>query len=411
MKTDGNGYFNSSFFAGNRQKLAALCANNGPIVVTANGLLQRSGDTTFPFTQDSNFWYLTGLEEPDLVLVIDEGDEYLIVPKKDAVVAMFDGQLTASVVRTTSGIAHVYDEREGWEKLTKRLKTVKRAATPLAPPAYIERHGFYTNPARASLVDKLKRPNGNLKIIDIREQLMTMRLIKQPQEIKAIQRAIDITARSIEQIVKGLGGYTTEAEVDAALTYEFSRRGGDGHAFTPIVASGTHTGQIHYTANKDLLKGPFLLLDVGAEVNHYAADITRTIALGNPSRRARDVFEAVAAVQDYALGLLKPGADLRDNENKVEAHMGQKLKQLGLIKRQTKKSIRTYYPHATSHYVGLDVHDVGGYDRPLEQDMIVTVEPGIYIDEEGFGVRIEDDVLITKSGCAVLSKGLPRVLK
>jgi Xaa-Pro aminopeptidase len=145
-------------------------------------------------------------------------------------------------------------------------------------------------------------------------------------------------------------------------------------------------------------------------VENYAADITRTYALGVPSKRQQQVSEAVQDVQKFALKLLKPGTSLRDYEQKVEELMGEKLLELGLIKTAEQRNIRRYYPHSTSHFLGLDVHDVGNYEQPLAAGMVLTVEPGIYIPEEKIGVRIEDDVLITKNGVEVLSKKLPPTL-
>jgi Xaa-Pro aminopeptidase len=153
-----------------------------------------------------------------------------------------------------------------------------------------------------------------------------------------------------------------------------------------------------------------LLLDVGAEVNHYAADITRTVSISAPSRRQQAVFDAVLEVHAFALSLLRPGALMKENEQQIEQLMGEKLRELGLIKSIEHDEVRKYYPHATSHFLGLNVHDIGDYLRPLEPGMVLTVEPGIYIPEEAIGVRIEDDVLITADGYEILTDRLPRKL-
>jgi Xaa-Pro aminopeptidase len=142
---------------------------------------------------------------------------------------------------------------------------------------------------------------------------------------------------------------------------------------------------------------------VGAEVSHYAADITRTVCKGKPTQRQRDVYQAVLESQQYALDLLKPGIKLRSYEKKVATFVGRQLKQLGLITTLDSDSIRKYFPHATSHFVGLNVHDVGDYEQPLRSGVVLTCEPGIYIPEEGIGVRLEDDLLVTAAGKEVLS--------
>jgi Xaa-Pro aminopeptidase len=150
----------------------------------------------------------------------------------------------------------------------------------------------------------------------------------------------------------------------------------------------------------------YLYIDTGAEVEHYAADITRTYFLKPPNKRERAVYQAVKDVHDYALSHLKPGITLRESEDNVSHYMGEKLRELGLIKTVDKEHIKRYFGHLCSHFLGLDVHDVGDYDRPLQPGMVLTVEPGIYIKPEGLGVRIEDDVLITEKGCKVLSAKL-----
>jgi Xaa-Pro aminopeptidase len=155
-----------------------------------------------------------------------------------------------------------------------------------------------------------------------------------------------------------------------------------------------------------------LILDVGAEVEHYAADITRTFSLsGRPSSRQQAVHAAVSEVQQYAFSLLKPGVMMREYEQQIEQFMGEKLRELGLIKTIEHDEVRKFYPHATSHFLGLNVHDVGEYDRPFEAGEVLTVEPGIYIQQEGIGVRVEDDVLLTPNGIKILTDKLPRALR
>jgi Xaa-Pro aminopeptidase len=161
---------------------------------------------------------------------------------------------------------------------------------------------------------------------------------------------------------------------------------------------------MHHTNNDGALtKGDFVVIDVGAEWNHYSADITRTVCLGEPTRRQETVYNAVDAVQKFAFSLIKPGLNFREYEMKIAEFMGEKLRELGLIKTISDENVRKYFPHATSHFLGLDTHDAGDYERPLEAGAVITVEPGIYIPEEGIGVRIEDDVLVTSAGIEILS--------
>lgn len=404
--------FTSDFFISNRSKLARLANNSGPIVVAANGLLQRNSDCGFPLRQDSNFWYLTGVSEPDLVLVIDGANEYLIVPGRDKNRTNFDGALDYETLAEASGISEILGARAGGLKLAASLAKTKKLATLAPPPSYERHHGIFTNPARARLVQKLKRLNPKLEFIDIRKTLAEMRMIKQPLEIAAIQTAIDITASGIESVRGALASYDYEYHIEASLSATFRASGASGHAFAPIVASGQNACTLHNISNNSkLANGDLVTIDVGAEVDNYAADITRTLAISSASARQQQVYDAVLATQNYGFTLLKPGVDFREYEEKVASFLGEQLVVLGLIKNASDHAnIRKYCPHAISHFLGLDVHDVGDYRQPLAENMVLTCEPGIYIPEEGIGVRIEDDILIMASGNRVLSQSLAREL-
>jgi len=408
-----NEHFTSEFFAGNRARLRELFSGTAPIVLVANGLLQRGADSTFPFQQDATFWYLTGIDEPDVVMVLDKDKEYLIVPRRTGSRATFDGAIDDSALIRQSGIGTILYEDEGWRQLGSRLHKVKHVATLPASPKYVEQYGMFTNPARGHLIRKMKAENRDLELLDLSQHLARMRMIKQSLEISALQNAIDITIDSLKDTLKPAkrAKYSYEYEIEAELTKNFRVRGGRGHAFEPIVAGGKRACTLHNVSNNEALSADELLIcDVGAEYSHYAADITRTVALSSPSRRQETVFEAVLEVQEYAKSLLKPGVLLKDYEQKVEQYIGEKLRALGLIKTIDHDNVCKYYPHATSHFLGLNVHDVGDYDRPLEPGVVLTVEPGIYISEEAIGVRIEDDALVTEDGIRILSDRLPRTL-
>lgn len=407
-------YFTSDFFVGNRQRLRELFTGTAPIVLTANGLLQRGGDSTYGFAQDANFWYLTGIDEPDIVLVMDRDKEYLIVPARSDNRRAFDGAPDHEALVRRSGIQIIYDDKEGWEQLLGRLKKVKHLATLTPPPAYVEHYGMYTNPARAALLARLKTAKEDLELLDLSWHLVRLRMIKQPEELAAMRAAVAITAATIKEVTKPAKRrrYAQEYQIEAELTRGFRRRGAAGHAFEPIVASGNRACTLHNVTNSGTLSSDeLIIIDVGAEVDHYAADITRTISLGPPSRRQQTVHAAVLEVQQFAFDLLRPGLWLKDYEGQVRQFMGEKLRELGLIKTISPDNIRKFYPHATSHFLGLNVHDIGDYDRPLEPGVVLTVEPGIYIPKEGIGVRIEDDVLITPRGIKILSGKLSRDLE
>ncbi len=401
--------FGPEFFRGNRDKLRSLFKGSAPILITANGQLQRNADTTFPFRQDSNFWYLTGISQPDILLVLDKGKEYLILPERSEVQNIFDGELDTDKFSKSSGIKLIYDHKSGWKQLSARVGRVKHVAT-LAPiPLKVQ--GFYVNPARAVLVKSIKKANPDVELLDLRPHMAKLRTIKQQEEIDALQQAVDITAKTLKEIKVKLPKYSFEYEIEADITQKFRKAGADGHGYSPIIAAGKNACVLHYIENSARLNPKLLtLIDVGAEVDGYTADITRTYSLASPTKRQRAVFKAVLEVQEFAISKLKPGTKIVDYEAEVENFMGEKLRELLLIKSINRANVRKYYPHSTSHFLGLDAHDAGDYKKPLEPGMVLTVEPGIYIPEEGIGVRIEDDVLITDKGTKILSSKLPRQL-
>jgi Xaa-Pro aminopeptidase len=408
-----NSYFTADFFTQNRKRLRQLAKTDAPIVIAANGLLQQGADSTYAFSQDASFWYLTGIDDPDLILVMDEEDEYFIVPERDANRQAFDGVISNDMLRNRSGVATVYVGDAGWAKLHEHLSAKLQMATLAAAPAYIEHYGMYTNPARAHMLAKIQQQNPTVELIELSVILSGMRMIKQKPEIQAIQKAISITATAIKDAVKPqkLQKYDYEYEIEAELSRGFRKRGATGHAFEPIVANGERACTLHNVANNGLLnKQELTVIDVGAEVEHYAADITRTVSIAQPSKRQKSVHEAVLDVQQYAFSLLRPGVLLKEYEQKIEQYMGEKLIALELIFENTHDNVRAYYPHSTSHFLGLNVHDTGLYDQPLQKGTVLTVEPGIYITDENIGIRIEDDVLITKDGIKVLSEKLSRAL-
>jgi Xaa-Pro aminopeptidase len=404
-------HFSADFYTGNRKYLRERIEAE-LIVVTASGQLQRSADTTYPFQQDTNFLYLTGVQEPDVLLVIEGDNSYLIRPKTSVYQEVFDGVSDHEVLQNISGVDAVYKYEEGWKKLRKKLKTARDVAIVIPPPEYIDVYGIYTNPARWALRRSILGCNETIEFVDVRQALTEMRMIKQEPEIAAIRQAINITKIGLEEITKRLKNseYNHEYEVEADLTREF-RRQNSQHAFDPIIASGERACTLHNIASSgQLAKGELILLDVGAAYEGYAADITRTVAITEPTVRQQQVYEAVLDAQKYAYSLLKPGVVLAEYEKQVERYIGEKLILLGLIKKNQSDAVRKYYPHAASHHLGLDVHDADDRKSPLAPNMVITVEPGIYIPEEGIGVRIEDDVRITEDGVEVLSSSLPASL-
>jgi Xaa-Pro aminopeptidase len=266
---------------------------------------------------------------------------------------------------------------------------------------------MYANPARASLIRKLRDKSPDLDILDLSEHFKTMRFVKQPSEIAAIKKSVDITCRAINSARRHHYEYEYEAEAD--ISRSFRRDGAAGHAYDPIVASGINACVLHYQENSSKIEeGALILADVGASYNHYGADITRTWSQNKATPRQQAVISAVNDAVEFSLEPLKPGVIYADVISDLRSFVGEKLRELGLIKTISEEEVFRYYPHSP-HFLGLATHDVGDYHAPLVPGVVLTVEPGIYIKEEGIGVRIEEDVLITDNGYELLSAKLPRI--
>lgn len=395
--------FDASFFAANRAKLLSE-SNAELIVITAAARLQSNTDEAYPFRQDSNFWYLTGIDEPEYILVLSQKQTYVIMPRRPVHADLWEGAINIDQLKTTSGINTFLSPREGWRVLNELLAKVKQVHSVPAPNPYVLHYQFFTNPARHRLLGKLRRLHPEVTITDLRPQLATLRCIKQTVELEAIQHAIDITGQALEKL--NHSDNRTEFEAEAVISYEFRMRGASGHAFSPILASGKNATTLHYNANnKTINPKDMLLADVGARYQHYNADLTRVLL---PNRKLtplqRAVYRAVADIQAYAISMIKPGQELLKYEKHIVQETGRQLKQLGLISdEKSQSSIRRYFPHSSGHQLGLDVHDVTSSAGKLQAGMVITVEPGIYIPEEGIGIRIEDDILVTKTGAKNLS--------
>ncbi|HET7630509.1 MAG TPA: Xaa-Pro aminopeptidase [Candidatus Saccharimonadales bacterium] len=395
-------HLSSNFFKANRQRLLEQLPDDALVVLAAYSEMQRTADASFKFEQEASFYYLTGIEAPDWRLIIDKpsGREYLVAPEADPVKLLFDGGLTSETAKRLSGVADVIDDHPANNQLEEFRKR-GRSVYCLRTPAYLKSAGFTVNPSADKLARQLKRRFG--KVNDLTGQLMKLRTIKQPPEITAIEQAIAVTATAFDHVRSNLADYDYEYQIEADMTGLIRGSGARGHAYDPIVAGGANACTLHYIANDQPLQvDQPVLLDVGARsVAGYAADISRTYAV-QPTRRQFRVHQAVAEAQAKCIDLLKPGLRFTDYQLAVDRIMKQAIRSLGL----NESKYRDYFPHAIGHGLGLDVHDnLVGYDS-LRPGMVMTVEPGIYIDEEGLGIRIEDDILITETGHRNLSAKL-----
>lgn len=393
----------NDFFMSNRQRLITKL-NGGLVILSAYTGMQRGNDEAFAFEQEANFWWLCGIEEPDWWLIADgsRGKTWLVAPTKSESHQIFDGSLALDRAKKISGA----DEVITHDKITMLLRDLAKKHSvvyALGEQPYAEYFDFCLNPTIKRTHDILAR--NFVTVQDCRKDLAELRAIKQPQEITLMKKAINLTTDAFRLVKPMLAEMTHEYEAEAEFSYYFRKHGADGHAYDPIVAAGKNACTLHYVKNKSKLRRrDLLLLDIGARMNGYSADITRTFSLGEPSKRQIEVHEAVRSVQAQVIRLIKPDLSVEQYQRESDAIMADALMKLGLMLRSDdKKNFRKYFPHAVSHGLGVDTHDSLGAPKFLQPGMVLTVEPGIYIPEEGIGVRIEDDIHVTASGNVNLS--------
>jgi len=377
-------------------------------VMSGYGEVQRTHDATQLFEQEANFWYITGIEAPDWWVILDgsSGAQWLVSPDLSEAQQVFDGGLSVAEAKRVSGVKTVFSRDEALVQLRHLAKRHSIVYT-TEQPKYLREHAhFQLNGAQLELKKTLERIFQQVQLCN--RELATLRTIKQPVEIAAIKKAVDLTIRSFEAVKPQLLKAKFEYELEATMTQVIRGGGAWGHAYSPIVAQGANACTLHYALNNDHLERRNLVLfDVGARYQGYAADISRTYALSSkPSKRQVAVHEAVVEAQAACIRLLKPGLAFETYETEVKRIMKQALETIGL----STERYREYFPHAVGHGLGVDVHDtMAGYDS-FQVGMVVTVEPGIYIREEGLGVRIEDDIVITETGHKNLSSRLSTAL-
>lgn len=394
------------FFTANRARLTDMLGG-GLVVVAAYTAMQRSNDIAFTFEQEANFWWLTGVEAADWWLILDgiQGKSWLVAPSIDEPHTLFDGGLTPESALKVSG-AHAVLKADEAKRLLRELAKKHSIVYTLGEHPQVQYFHFSLNPAPKRLHDMLERTFNTVQ--DCRKELAQLRAIKQPYEITHMKKAINATADLFEDIKNRLPEFRYEYEIEAEFAYQSRRKGMAGCAYVPVVAVGKNACTIHYINNNARLKEHrLLLLDVCLRSHGYTSDIARTYALGQPTERQKAVHAAVQSAQRHIISLLKPNLLIEQYQREVDSIMIEALMQLGLMKsRDDEKKYRHYFPHAISHGLGIDAHDSLGAPRFLQSGMVLTVEPGIYIPEEGIGVRIEDDILITNTGHINLSTRL-----
>ena len=401
----------STLFIKNRKNFMAQMKPKSVAVFNSNDIYPISADSTMPFQQSRDILFLTGADQEETILVLfpdapnKEHREMLFVRETNDHIAVWEGEkLTKEKATEVSGIQSVYWLKE-FNKIFFEVMT------------QAERIYFNTNEHYRQSVETETREDRFIK--NTKEKfpahswersnpiLQRLRSVKDKIELDLIQTACNITEKGFRRILNFVKPGVWEYEIEAEFMHEFLRNRSRGFAYTPIIASGNNANVLHYIQNnQQCKKGDLLLLDVGAEYANYSSDMTRTIPIsGKFSKRQKEVYNAVLRVKNEATQMLVPGNYWKEYHKEVGKLMTRELLGLKLIdKADVKKedpnwpAYKKYFMHGTSHHMGLDTHDYGILWEKMTENMVFTVEPGIYIPKEGFGIRLEDDVVIQKKG-------------
>lgn len=404
---------NKELFIENRKKYLKKCVDKSLSVFFSGHIIQKSADQDYDFEVEKNFYYLTGINQDNVTLAILKNGDYvqetLFIEKNDPILVKWVGKkLEIEEAIAISGIKNVYylESFEGFIHGT--FNNTRYTAYDLKYLSLnLERRyqDSYTNPAlEYAKIFKNKYPNIN--ILNAYDLVIGLRMVKSDEEISLIQESINTTKSALEAILKnsrpGIYEYQLETYFDNYIKYH----GQKDLAFKTIAAGGKNATILHYSRNNTLLNNDeMILFDLGCRTNFYVSDITRTYPInGKFTKRQKEVYQAVLDVNKKCIEYLKPGVTWEEYNNYSKELLAQACIDLGLIKEP--KELIKYYFHSIGHFIGLDTHDPGLHSYPLQAGMVVTVEPGLYIEEEGIGVRIEDDVLITENGSINLSKDI-----
>jgi len=415
----------ATLFVEARQRLRKLLPSGAMAIVHANDILPTNADGSLPFIQNSDLFYLSGVDQEETILIIfpDAPDpklrEMLFLKETSELIAIWEGaKLTKDEAVERTGIAksgiHWLDAFD----LQLRL-TMCQAKSVFLNTNEHPRAADQVQTRDRRFIDRCRQLFPLHHYERLAPLMHDLRMIKQPREIEVLQHAINITGAAFQRTLGFIKPGAMEYEIEAEIIHEFIRSGAQGHAYTPIIGSGHNACVLHYIENhSECEDGELVLMDFGARYANYNADLTRTVPVnGKFTKRQRAVYEAVLAVFKAARKMLKPGVIIKEYQDKVGEHMEEELLKLKLITKKDikealekdpeKPAFKKYFMHGTSHHLGLDVHDVGNTWRKVAPGMVFTIEPGIYIPEENLGVRLENDVLITKNGNVDLMADIP----
>ena len=419
-------------FEKRRRKLAKLIGKDGIAVIPTASTRVRSRDTDYPYRPGSDFYYFTGFSEPNAVMILAPGREdgpfIVCLREKNPLTEIWDGHMEG-----LNGVKKNYEADQSFD--IEDLETILSSL-------FLGRQKVFFTLGQDEVLDKTLMKSFNAvragqrrggvvpsEIQALEPLVDEMRLIKSKYEISLMKKSAKISVDAHKRIFENCKPGVFEYQIEADIIHEFGKHGAVP-AYTSIVASGQNACTLHYISNRDKMKaGQLLLTDAGCENEMYAADITRTIPVsGEYSKEQKEIYELVLEVQKNAINSIKPGQTFEGLQSDAVKGLTKGLKKLGLLKGRVDQLIKSeaykdFYMHGIGHWLGMDVHDVGSYmdqkgkSRKFENGMVLTIEPGIYISKKnknvpteyrGIGIRIEDDVLVTKSGCDVLTKALPK---
>jgi Xaa-Pro aminopeptidase len=402
---------NKELYIRNRAKFISQLEEGALAVFNSNDIYPISADSTMPFQQHRDILYLSGVDQEESILVLFPGSknenhrEVLFLRETNAHIAVWEGEkLDKQMAYETSGIKTVY-----W---LEQFQSIFKQMMAEASVVYMNTNEHLR--ANTEVETREDRFIKKLKIDFPAHQyrksapiMHRIRSVKEQEELELLQKACNITEAGFRRLLGFIQPGVWEYEIEAELAHEFLRNRSKGFAYTPIVASGKNACVLHYIENnKQCLDGDVILLDVGAEYANYASDLTRCVPVnGRFTARQKQVYNAVLHVKKEAEKLLVPGTILADYHKEVGNIMERQLLDLGLIDQTDIKNqkpewpaYKKYFMHGTSHFLGLDTHDVGIWNEPIQAGMVFTCEPGIYIPEEGLGIRLEDDLVVQSSG-------------
>ena len=400
-----------NLFIKNRAKFSKAMKPHALAIFNSNDIYPISADSTLPFAQHRDIFYLSGVDQEESVLVIfpdcpkKEHREILFLKETNEHIAIWEGEkLTKEKAYETSGIKKVYWLQD-FEKVLFELMTQ-------AEFVYVNTNEHYranvaTQTREARFVKWLQEKYPAHSYLRCQPIIQRLRSIKEPEEIALIQEACNITEKGFKRVLQFVKPNVTEYEIEAEFIHEFIKNRSDGFAYTPIIGAGFNACVLHYIENNQVCKsGDVILMDVGAGYGRYASDMTRCVPVsGKFTPRQKEVYNAVLRVKNAAAKMLKPGVIWADYHVEVGKIMTEELIGLGLITKEDVKNenpdwpaYKKYFMHGTSHHMGLDTHDYGILTEPMQPGMVFTVEPGIYIPDENLGIRLEDDYVIQEKG-------------